>query len=148
MRTNRIQEGDKQQIVERVQDHIVLPLGAVVNDNFRFTISTCAEFRKALDDTKMTPAARLQRARIMGEAADKELTALVKALNDILVQMQGLVKINDLINQIRIMEQRERDSYERIKKAKDILERKLLGEDDADLKDDEKPKDKDKPTDK
>src|SRR5262249_39555092 len=70
MRTNRIQEGDKQAFVEKVENHIVLPLGVIVNDNFRFTISTCAEFRKVLDDTKLAPATRLQRARIMGDAAD------------------------------------------------------------------------------
>ncbi|HKB42390.1 MAG TPA: hypothetical protein VKD72_38545, partial [Gemmataceae bacterium] len=116
MRTNRIHEGSKRQIAERVKDHIVLPLGKVKEGDFPYAQEACTSLRRSIDNTSKTDLERLAKSRADAEAAEKEMDRVLNSLREILVHMQGIVEIGKLIAKIRELEQREQASLDEIKR--------------------------------
>src|SRR5207248_2162407 len=126
MRTNRIHEGEKRQLVERVKDNIVGPLAKVKDDDFPYAQSACANLRRTLDNAALADLARLANSRSAAEGAEKEMDRVVNSLREILSHMANVVEINKLIAKIREMEQREMNSLDVIKARKDKIENDIF----------------------
>jgi hypothetical protein len=126
MRTNRIHKGDKRDLVSRVKDNVVLPLGGVLQTNFPDAQASTGRLRRALDDGNLPDMDRLARSRAQAEQADQNLDVLLTQLREILVQMQGIVDINKIIAKLKEIEEREQANYQRLKAYKLKVEESLL----------------------
>jgi hypothetical protein len=129
MRLNQVRE-DMQR---RVYTTIARPLSQAADTNFERTRSAVLALRKALGTTAGAEA-RITAAREPAKRARDEMRALVRKLNDVLTAMQGLAKINDLINALAEIERKASD----IERVIQLIHKKRLKE----LLDD--PEDKDK----
>jgi hypothetical protein len=144
MRTNRIHEGDKKQIVERVKDNIVGPLGKVKEGDFPYAQEATANLRKILDSGEPDDAKRLASSRAAAEAAEKEMDRVLNSLREVLVHMAGIVEIGKLIAKIRELEQREQNSLNQIKQRKEEIEKSIFDQLDSPKKDEKDKEKKDK----
>ncbi|MBI1915039.1 MAG: hypothetical protein HYS12_09930 [Planctomycetes bacterium] len=142
MRTNRIHEGDKRQLVERVKDNIVGPMAKAKDDDFPYAQSACTNLRRTLDNPSLADLDRLEKSRGAADAAEKEMDRVLNSLREILVHMAGIVEINKLIAKIRELEQRELNSLETIKARKDKIENEIFEQLGTPKKDEKDKKDK------
>jgi hypothetical protein len=144
MRTNRIHEGDKREIVRRVKDQIVAPLYKALEGDFPYALAASATLRRTLDNTALPDANRLAKSKADAEAAEKELERVVNSLREILVHMQGIVEIGKIIAKIRELEQREQASLDLIRAHRQRLEDKIFEQIETPKKDKDKKDKKDK----
>jgi len=126
MRTNRIHEGEKKQIVERVKDNIIRPLGKVKEGDFPYAQEATAGLRKVLDSGNPDDLKRLADSRAAAEAAEKEMDRVLNSLREVLVHMAGIVEINKLIATLRELEQREQNSLDLITRRKAEIEKSIF----------------------
>jgi hypothetical protein len=121
-------------IVQRVEKAIVKPLDEVQGVEFDKTRDRLVDFRRALDNTELAGAARIEAARQAGAHAREQMRNLVERLNKILGSMQGLTDVNKLIKMLREIEAQEERQYRLVEELKNRLLRELLGEDGGDTK--------------
>jgi hypothetical protein len=95
-------------ILKKVYNTIYLPL--LESDRlFENTQNDLIALRRAMDDSSKTVPGRVESAGPKASQAKKEMQELVSNLNAILFAMEGLSKINDLIQQLAAIERQEAD---------------------------------------
>lgn len=125
MRTNRIQNSNPQR-VEDVSTLIVQPLAKIQDNEFRYSLLELGRLRKALDNTTLAAAERLKASRDRVGQVDNEVKQLIEVLNNILTRMRGVVKLNELKDQIRELARKEAEAAARIRKEHKIQEEELF----------------------
>jgi hypothetical protein len=126
LRINRV----KAEYQAKVNDKIVKPLKDVDRRLFPQTREALLKFRDALEQARKADAAQrpaaLERAKEEGGKARSAMAELKNAIQDVLKGMEGLTSVNKLILILRKIDAAEQEQYEKWKKIKDDLERKLL----------------------
>ena len=136
MRTNRIENTDA---VRKTKDAIVIPLNKILVGDYRlreagkdvaagFTVAADGlnYLRKAVDNTSSNEADRLAASRREAEAAEKDLERLIKALDDVLLEMKGIVELGEILKGLRDIELKQLESLRKIEEKKRIEEENLF----------------------
>jgi len=103
MRLNQVRED----VMHKVFRDVFVPLRVVSTVQFDRTQSAVAELRRAMNDRSKDLKGRLAAGRPLASKAKTELNELVTRIREVLNKMQGITVINDLIKEIRRMEEDE-----------------------------------------
>jgi hypothetical protein len=122
LKTNRVDD----KMIQRVEKQIVGPLGDIADVDFQRTRDAVAAYRTALETGAATLEAKKAAALAEGTKAKAEIRQLIVALQQVLGSMKGLIEINELVKQLRDIEETEQRQADLIRDTKDKLERDLL----------------------
>jgi hypothetical protein len=117
LKTNQVSA----KIIDRVNNTIVKPLADIDGAEYDRTRDLNAAFRKALENTELEAAARIDAARTAGAQAKEQMKKLKDAVEKVLGAMQGLTDINKLIRVLTEIEAQEQKQFDLI----DTLKRKI-----------------------
>jgi hypothetical protein len=122
LKTNRVDD----KMIQRVEKQIVGPLGDIADVDFQRTRDAVTSYRTALDNGG--PTFEIKKAAALGESAKAktQLRELIVALQQVLGSMKGLIEVNELIKQLRDIEETEQRQSDLIRGLKEKLEDDLL----------------------
>jgi hypothetical protein len=108
-------------LIAKVDDKICKPLEIAIDPEFPSADESMRDLQKKLDaKEKDVPAAK---------RAQQDLTKVIDRLNGVLDAMADMTSINDLINKLVQIRDREDEEYQRLKALKDKMEKDILGGD-------------------
>jgi hypothetical protein len=122
LKVNRVDD----KMIERVEKQIVGPLNDIADVEFQRTRDAVAAYRAALDSGGASLAARKATALEEGAKAKGRVRELIMALQQVLGSMKGLIEINELVKQLREIEETEQRQWDLLKGTKENLEDDLL----------------------
>jgi hypothetical protein len=122
LKINRVDE----KMIDRVQNQIVVPLADIADVEFQRTRDAVMAYRTALDNGALPIAERKTAALVEGAKARAELRQLIVSLQQVLGSMKGLIEINELVKQLREIEETERRQAEWFTMMRNKLENDLL----------------------
>jgi hypothetical protein len=122
LKINRVDE----KMIDRVQNQIAVPLGDIADVQFQRTRDAVMAYRTALDNAAIPLEPRKAAALAEGNKARTEVRQLIVALQQVLGSMKGLIEINELVKQLRDIEDTERIQSEWFTKMRNKLENDLL----------------------
>jgi hypothetical protein len=122
LKTNRVDD----KMIQRVEKQIVGPLGDIADVEFQRTRDTVLAYRTALETGGATFEAKRAAAITEGTKAKAEVRQLIVALQQVLGSMKGLIEINELVKQLRDIEETEQRQADLIRTTKQKLEDDLL----------------------
>jgi hypothetical protein len=122
LKTNRVDD----KMVQRVEKQIVGPLGDIADIDFQQTRDAVSAYRTALETGGATFEAKRAAALAEGAKARTRVRELVVALQQVLGSMKGLIEINELVKQLREIEEIEQRQADLIRTTKEKLENDLL----------------------
>jgi hypothetical protein len=122
LKTNRVDD----KMIQRVEKQIVGPLGDIADVEFQRTRDAVAAYRTALETGGATIEAKKVAAIAEGTKAKAEVRQLIVALQQVLGSMKGLIEINELVKQLRDIEETEQRQADLIRSTKEKLADDLL----------------------
>src|SRR6516225_8073694 len=115
LKTNRVDD----KMIQRVEKQIVGPLGDIADVEFQRTRDAVAAYRTALESGGATIEAKKVAAINEGTKAKAEVRQLIVALQQVLGSMKGLIEINELVKQLRDIEETEQRQADLIRILKE-----------------------------
>ena len=123
LRTNVV----KETIVTKVRNTIVVPLETIAERDFPQTREAVLSFKNSLEAARAADTKEaIGLARGEGAKARAALLALREALRKVLESMQRLTDLNELIRQLRGIEEAEQIQADILKKIKDKREEEII----------------------
>lgn len=122
LKTNRVDD----KMIQRVEKQIVGPLNDIADVEFQRTRDAVTAYRTALDTGAPTVEVRKAAALVEAAKAKTQMRELIVALQQVLGSMKGLIEVNELIKQLREIEETEQRQGDLIRVLKEKLEDDLL----------------------
>jgi hypothetical protein len=122
LKTNRVDD----KMIQRVEKQIVGPLGDIADVEFQRTRDAVAAYRSALEGGGATLEVKKAAALAEGAKAKAQVRQLIVALQQVLGSMKGLIEVNELIKQLRDIEETEQRQADLVGELKRRLEDDLL----------------------
>jgi hypothetical protein len=124
LRINQVR-GDK---VDRVDKGIVTPLGDIVDRTFPNARDKVQAFNKVLDDKNAgTFPQHLAKAKESGKDAKQKVLELINALRLVSDELQGIMDLAKLLEEIRLIKQKEQDQRDFLDRIMKLLLADLFG---------------------
>jgi hypothetical protein len=122
LKTNRVDD----KMIQRVEKQIVGPLRDIADIEFQRTRDAVGAYRNALDNGGATFEVKKVAALAEALKARTQMRQLIVALQQVLGSMKGLIEINELVKQLRDIDETEERQSIQIKSLREKLENKLL----------------------
>lgn len=121
MRTNRV----KSNMVEKVYSGIVRPLYRIQDEEFGISRKSVSDYSKSLASTEPTEA-KQKTVGQKGESTLATLDNLINQLQLVLDKMKGITDLRELINKLKVIEEGQLQTSERLLERKILLQKQLL----------------------
>jgi hypothetical protein len=115
-------------------DFLLEEAGKKVRCGFPGTNTELTTLRAAVDDTKSTPQARLERSRLKVDHAEGEMRRLATAMSEILLQMQGIITQGELVSKLNQIKLRNAETLRQVEEQSKKVREDIF----RDLKDEKK----------